>query len=323
MTRVLVTGGNGFLGRFVCRALVEAGHEVRATVRDPATLDRSRPELKSGCSWIVTRDLAGDFDAQEALAGIQVVVHLAARAHVLHETAPDPLAEFQRVNTTATRNLADLAARARVQRFIFISTVGVNGNQTRKQHPFTETDVPMPHSPYAVSKLLAEEALREKARAAGMEFVILRPPLAYGPGVKGNFLNLIRLIDRGFPLPLASLTNRRSLVSAANLADLIVRCIDHENAADKTFMISDCADLSTADLIKKIAASLGRPARLIPFPPGLLILAAKCAGRYGSLQGLFESLQVDCSHTRSQLCWSPPQSLEEGLAETAHWYRSL
>lgn len=242
----------------------------------------------------------------------------------MNEEAADPLAEFRRVNVEGTLRLAWQAAEAGVRRFVFVSSIKVNGEHSQPGQPFTADQTPAPGDPYGVSKMEAEQGLRVLARETGMEVVIIRPPLVYGPGVKANFLAMMRWLQRGVPLPLGGVTeNRRSLVFLDNLIDLIVTCIDHPAAANQTFLVSDDEDLSTAALLRRMAAALGRPARLIPVPAGLITLGARLIGRPGIAQRLCGSLQVDIGKTKSLLGWVPPVSVDEGLRRTAeHWLKT-
>jgi len=242
----------------------------------------------------------------------------------MNEDAGDPLAEFRRVNVDGTLRLARQAAEAGVRRFVFVSSIKVNGEHSQPGHPFTADEIPAPGDPYGVSKCEAEAGLRALSQETGMEVVIIRPPLVYGPGVKANFLAMMRWLQRGVPLPLGGVTaNRRSLVFLDNLVDLIVTCIDHPAAANQTFLVSDDEDLSTAALLRRMAAALGRPARLVPVPAGLIVFGAKLIGRPGIAQRLCGSLQVDIGKTKAFLGWAPPISVDEGLRRTAeHWLES-
>jgi UDP-glucose 4-epimerase len=305
--RVLVTGANGFVGHVLCAALIHRGNAVRGVVRRSAT---STP-----APWAV-----GDITEQTnwllALTGVDSVVHLAARVHVLTESAPDPLSEFRRVNVHATLNLARQAAAAGVRRFVFVSSIGVNGAETL-QKPFTDQDKAAPHSPYAVSKYQAELGLQVLAAETGMELVIIRPPLVYGFGAPGNFGSLMRWLKRGFPLPLGAIRNQRSLVALENLVDLIVTCITHPAAASQTFLVSDGEDVSTTELLRRMGQAIGRPAHLLPVPASWLKLAATIVGKPDVAQRLCSSLQVDMTKTRELLGWTPPLSLDEGLRRAA------
>lgn len=307
--RILVTGANGFVGGAVVRRLLATGSLVAGAMRRP-----------SDAKWAVQSPELAAADWRMLLAGKDAVVHAAARAHVLNESAADPLAEFRRVNVEGTLNLARQAAEAGVGRFVFVSSIGVNG--VRSQRPFRETDVPRPSESYAVSKLEAELALVEIAARTGMEVVIVRPPLVYGPNAPGNFRRLLKLTASGLPLPLGAIHNKRSFVALDNLVDLIVTCTDHPAAANQTFLVSDGEDLSTTELLKRLAAALGKRAHLLPVPAWLLTAGAALVGKPEIAQRLCGNLQVDISKTHELLGWSPPVSVDEGLRRTAeHWLK--
>ncbi len=243
-----------------------------------------------------------------------VVFHLAARVHVMREPSSDPAALYRLANATGTLVLARAAARAGTRRFIFLSSVKVNGESTETGHPFTAADNPAPQDPYGISKLEAEQGLRQIAAETGMEVVIVRPPLVYGPGVKANFASLLRAVQRGLPLPLGAVTgNRRSLVALDNLVDLLMTCIDHPAAGNQTFLVSDGEDLSTTALIRRMGQAMGKPVRLVPVPSALLHAGATVIGKGSVAQRLLGNLQVDIAHTRTTLGWTPPISVDEGL----------
>jgi len=289
---VLVTGATGFLGKALCPLLTAHGMPVRPVGRGE------------------TGDIGPETDWRRLLDGVETVIHLAARAHVMRDRAADPRAEFQRINTAATAALARAAADAGVKRFVFISTVKVLGETS--QHALTADDPAAPQDPYAVSKWQAEQALAEFADAFAL--VTLRPPLVYGPGVRGNFLALLRTIDRGGPLPLGGVDNRRSLIYRGNLADAIRAALA---IAPGVYLPSDREDLSTPEMIRRLAAALDRPARLFAVPPELLRFGAKIAGRAATMDRLAGSLTVDGALPG----WAPPHTLAEGFAETARWFR--
>jgi nucleoside-diphosphate-sugar epimerase len=246
------------------------------------------------------------------------VLHLAARVHVMNDTSADPLQAFREANTQATLRLGRQAAAMGVRRFVFVSSIKVNGEATRQGRPFTANDAAAPEDPYGMSKAEAEAGLRQIATETGMEIAIVRPPLVYGPGVKANFAALIHALRRGLPLPLGSVTNnRRSLVALDNLVDLLLTCIDHPAAANQTFLVSDGEDLSTTGLLQRLGLAMGRPARLIPVPPALLRLGATLIGKGDVAQRLLGNLQVDIAHTRHTLGWAPPVSVDEGLRRAA------
>lgn len=310
-----MTGANGFVGQVVWTTLVQAGLPVRAVVR---SLNRVPVSLR--CSDVVgVGNIGPDTVWDSAVSDVDTVVHLAGRVHVLKETFEDPQAEFHKINVLGTAHLARQAASAGVRRLIYISSIGVNGRATQSR-PFTEEPVPAPHNPYAISKWEAERILQEIAWETGLEVVILRPPLVYGPGVKANFLRLMQLADRGLPLPLGSVRNRRSLLYVRNLADAISVCIDHPRAPGGLFLVSDGEDVSTPELIRHIANALQRPVRLLPFPPRLLYAASRLNRRLSALEPLLTSLVVDSSKIRNVLDWKPPYSMKEGLKDTAVWF---
>lgn len=266
-------------------------------------------------------NLCSETDWTVALRNVEQVVHLAARVHVMTDKNPDPLVEFRRVNVEGTAVLARQAAAAGVRRFVYLSSVKVNGEFTKPGHPFTADDLPAPEDPYGVSKYEAEQLLRQIADETGMEVVIIRPPLVYGPGVKANFESMMRWLARGVPLPLAAVTeNRRSLVALDNLVDLIMTCLNHPVAANQTFLVSDGEDLSTAQLLKRMGAAMGKPARLFYMPPTLLKLGATVFNKPGIYQRLCGSLQLDITKTRQLLGWTPTVSVDEGLRRAAEGF---
>lgn len=311
--KFLITGANGFVGKSLCAELLRQGQSVRAAVRS-ANLPIKNLEVAA------VGAIDGATDWTIALRGADVVIHLAARVHVMKEAAADPLAEFLKVNLHGTANLAQQAARAGVKRFVYVSSIKVSGEETQGT-AFTELDAPDPQDPYAISKWEAEQALHRVAAETGMEVVVLRCPLVYGPGVKGNFLRLMQVVDRGIPLPLALADNRRSLVYLGNLTDAIIACLHHPEAAGKTYLVSDGEDVSTAQLISQMAQALGRPVRLWPCPVGLIKFAGRVAGKSGEVARLLGSLCIDSNKIRRELGWMPSHTLVQGLAETAAWYR--
>lgn len=309
---ILVTGANGFVGRHLSRSLEAQGRNVRAAVR---TLGIGRPERS------VVADVDAATDWLPALTGVDAIVHLAARVHVVEEPAADAVGAFRATNVAGTVKLARDAVRAGVRRFLFLSSIKVNGESTNGG-PFTDHDEPHPDDAYGRSKREAEDALRDIARETGLEVVILRPPLVYGPDVKANFLRMLHWVDRGIPLPLAAVHNRRSLVYVGNLVDAIVRCLDHPTAAGETFLVDDGEPVSTPQLLRDIGQALQRPARLFPFPPALLRSGAALLGRGGDAARLLDDLVVDSSRIRAAVGWRPPFTRSDGLAATAAWFRS-
>lgn len=311
--RVLVTGASGFIGTALCEMLAEQGYAVRA-VRRGVTPLAGRP-----FESVAVGELGPETDWSAALPDVQAIVHLAARVHVMHETAADPLAEFRHLNVAATAHLARRAAAAGVKRFVYVSSIKVNGERTEGQ-AFTADARPCPEDAYGQSKFEAEQVLREIGGRTGLEVVIVRPPLVYGPGVKGNFLSLLRWVDRGLPLPLARCDNHRSLVGITNLADLLLRCVSHPAAVGRVFLAGDGEDLSTPELVRRLARALNRPARLLPVPQSWLRFAARALGRPGVYERLCGSLQIDIGDARQMLDWIPPLSVDEELERTARWF---
>lgn len=304
--RVLVTGADGFVGRALVSFLESRGISLRAAVR------RTRPNSFSCQETIEVGDLASRTDWVAALEGVDVVTHLAARVHIMRERTANPLEEFRKINVRATCRLARSAAAAGVRRFVFLSSVKVNGERTFGR-PFRWDDPPAPEDRYAVSKLEAECALRQIERDSGMEVVVIRPPLVYGPGVKGNFARMTRLVKSGLPLPLGAVKNRRSLVGIGNLCSLIERCLTHPAAAGGTFLVSDGRDVSTPELIRALASVFSTRARLVDVPVPLLRVAFTLVGLRAEFSRLCGSLEVDIEPTCQRLEWRPPFTLEEGL----------
>ena len=306
--KVLVTGANGFVGRAVWQRLNSmSGVQAIGSVRGATAF------TDSGASVVAVGDMSAQTHWSSALAGVEAVVHAAARVHVMDETATDPLTEFRRVNVQGTLHLARQAAKAGVLRFVFISSIKVNGEATKQGSPFFADDLPAPLDPYGVSKMEAEQGLREIAAQTGMEVVIIRPPLVYGPGVKANFAALMQIVQRGWPLPLGAVNNKRSLVALGNLVDFIATCLSHPQASNQTFLVSDGYDLSTTELVGGLARAAGVPARLVPVPVWALRTGATLLRKADAAQRLCGNLQVDISKARSLLGWAPPVSVDEGL----------
>jgi len=308
--QLLVTGANGFVGRALCAQAEKRGFAVRAVTRASC-------ELPGAGSIVLMGSMDEHTDWHAALAGVEVVVHLAARVHVMDDKADSPLAEFRRVNVQGTLNLAQQAVTAGVRRLVFISSVKVNGEATLASQPFTADDAPAPLDAYGISKLEAEQGLRDIARQTGMEVVVIRPPLVYGPGVRANFAAMMRWLNRGVPLPLGAIRNQRSLVALDNLVDLIVTCATHPAAANQTFLVSDGEDVSTTELLRRMGKAMQRPAHLIPVSASFLKGAAALVGKRDVAQRLCGSLQVDIQKTRELLGWNPPLTLDQGLTRAA------
>jgi len=317
MTRVVVTGAKGFLGRYVCPLLAARGYDVVRTLRGSAVEDAEGAAFETHA----VGGIGPDTDWRAALAGAEAVVHLAARAHVMNEIVTDPAAEFMRVNAAGTLRLARQAAEYGVKRLVFVSSVKVNGEKTADT-PFRETDPPKPEDDYAISKRDAEIGLCMVAEETGMEAVILRAPLIYGASVKGNFFKLLRLCDGLLPLPLAAIDNRRSLIFAGNMADAVACSLEAEEAGGQTYRVGDDDDVSTPELIRRIATALGRTGRLFPVPVGLLRMVGGLAGKTAVIDRLTGSSWVDTSRIRHELEWAPPHGMKEGLEETAAWYKN-
>ncbi len=313
--KVLVTGASGFVGSALCAHLVAEGHVVIGAVR--SKLEKPLP----GVEYQTVSDMSVGANWREALADINAVVHCAARVHIMSEAAVDPLTAFREVNVKGTACLAEQAVDSGIKRFIYISSVKVNG-ETTSGHPFKADDTPAPEDPYGTSKWEAEQVLREISEKTELEVVIIRPPLVYGPGVRANFLRLMKVIMSGVPLPFGAVNNRRSMVALDNLVDLIETCLNHPAATNQTFLVSDGEDLSTKALLQRTAAALGKPSRLIPIPGSVLWATATLLGRSDFAQRLCGSLQVDIGKTRDCLNWSPPVSVGEALHKTAEHFQS-
>ena len=315
MSRVLVTGASGFVGRGILdRLRQESDFRPRASYRTAPS------STMAGVESVLVGGLADDTDWRAAVAGCDAVVHSAARVHMVRDTALDPLALYREINVAGTLALARHAAAAGVRRFVFLSSVKVNGESTPPDRAFRVTDPPAPVDAYGLSKLEAERGLEAIARDTGLDVTIVRPVLVHGPGVKANFDTLMRWVERGLPLPLGAIANRRSIVGLDNLVDLVVTCLVHPAAAGRTFFASDGEDPSTTELLRRVARALGRPSRLLPVPPAILTRVARALGREGLATRLCTSLRVDVSEARAVLGWRPPLTLDEGLARTAAPY---
>ena len=315
MKKILVTGASGFVGRFLCLRLLSQGLGVRGTLLE----FESPTVLIAGVDPVVIEPLGPDTPWHHALSDIDTIIHLAARVHIMNDTVTDPLTEFRKVNVDGTLKLARDAAVAGVRRFVYISSIKVNGEESSES--YTPDSPASPSDPYGISKWEAEVGLHKIASETGLEVVVVRPTLAYGPGVKANFLNMMKIICKSIPLPFASIRNRRSLIYVGNLVDALAVCATHPDAAGKTYMVSDGEDVSTPDLIRRTASALGVPARLLSFPVSLMKILGKLTGKGGVVNRLTGSLTVDCSKIRRELGWVPPFTMEEGLLETAAWFK--
>ena len=305
--KILVTGANGFVGNVLCSELRASRLTVRAAVRT---------ENFSGSDVVRVGAIDDKTDWTDALRDIVVVIHLAARGHVMTDKASNPSAEFRRVNVAGTENLARQAARAGVKRLVYVSSIKVNGEATEGVRKFSELDAPVPQDPYGVSKYEAEQALHRVAAETGLEVVIVRPPLVYGAGVKGNFAQMLKVLALGIPLPLASVGNRRSLIYVGNLVDALILCATHPAAAGQTYLVSDGDDVSTPELLRELGDAMGHPARLLPCPQALLKLAGRLTGKADQVERLLGSLRVDSDKIRRELGWTPPYTPQQGLQLT-------
>lgn len=314
MKKVLVTGANGFIGRALCKRLVEDRWSVTAAIRQPETT-----EIDHRIRLVKVRGIDERTNWGRILEGIDIIVHLAARVHILSEHAIDPLDAFRRVNVKGTVKLAQKASGAGVRRFIYLSSVKVNGEGNKKA--YNEENAPQPEDPYGISKMEGEIEVEAACNASDMEWVAIRPPLVYGAGVKANFRALMNLVHKRIPLPLATVRNRRSFIYLGNLVDSIITCMTHHAAAGRTYLVSDDRDVSTPELIRLIAASLNTPSYLFPFPPSVLWFVGKLLGKADTMKRLIGSLSVDISKIKNELSWQPPFSMESGLMNTAKWYK--
>lgn len=312
---ILVTGANGFVGKALCNYLNSNNTQIKALTRTPN-------EFSSNIHNIVCDDFCAARALLEGMRGVDVVVHLAARVHVMQESSGDALAAYRAVNVDLTLNLAKQAAAAGIRRFIYLSSIKVNGEKTPVGHAFSANDIPAPEDPYGVSKMEAEQALFELSKSTGMEVVVIRPPLIYGPGVGANFMAMMRWLVRRVPLPLGAIDNRRSVVALDNLLSLILACTSHPKASGQVFLVSDDQDVSVTQLLKRLAHAMKVPAILLPVPARMIRFAATMLGKASVAQRLCDNLQVDIAKTKEMLNWTPPLSLDEGLQVTADWYLS-
>lgn len=320
--RVLVTGADGFVGRYVCRRLIASGYIPLAGLRTLKMWPELQRVLPGLTEYSLLGDLGEDQNLRIHLENVSAVIHLAARPPVMSANTAGNSLDYRRVNVGGTKSVARAALAAEVRRFIFVSTVKVLGESTSIA-PFTDDSAANPRNPYAASKWEAEETLREIAAKTGLEVAIVRPPQVYGSGVRGNFLRLVRLVDRALPLPLPRRKNRRSLLGAENLADFLVHCVDNQKAAGQAFLVKDSEDLSTRELIQQLAQLLGRPARLVPVPEPLIRLAATLVSKKEEADRFLDSLVIDSLRAQQLTQWTPPVSFYDGLAATARWYQDM
>ncbi|ATI02454.1 MULTISPECIES: SDR family oxidoreductase [Cycloclasticus] len=313
MSRVLVTGATGFIGRAVTERLLSSGHSVVAAVRQSSGI------LGLGVKVVEVGNTSAQTDWRQELNKVDVLIHCAGRAHIINEMVTDPLAEFRQINTASTLNLAKQAAEVGVRRFVFISSIKVNGELTVKE-AFCPDDIFVPTDPYGLSKYEAEQGLLALVKSTDMEVVIIRPTLVYGSGVKGNFASLLKWIESTVPLPFGAIDNKRSLVALENLVDFIIHCIDHPRAANEIFLISDGEDVSTTELIQKVSNAFGKKAFLLPIPVTWMRFVARVMGKTDVVNRLFGSLQVNSSKSRELLGWEPVITMDEQLKKTVKAY---
>ena len=313
MQNILVTGVNGFVGNALFESLnMSEGTKAAGLLRHGGSLTAFKPDAELR----YFSDFHDNKSLELALKDIDCAVHCAARVHMMNDKEIDPLVAFRKVNTEGTLNLARLAARAGVRRFIFLSTIKTLGEQTLGNKSFAFNDPLQPEDPYAISKAEAEAGLKQIAAQTGMEVVIIRPPLVYGPGVRANFASMMKLAKKNLPLPLGAISNKRSLVSVDNLVDLIITCIHHADAANQTFLVSDGHDVSTTELMRELTRAAGKKPRLLPVPMEIIRLLCRIVGKSAIADRLCGSLQVDISHTKQTLGWVPPLSFQESIART-------
>jgi len=320
--KYLITGASGFVGQVLCAELLRQGHSVTAAVRSPSPLPTKIKVVEVG-------NIDGGTDWSAALTNVDVVIHLAARVHVMHDDSADPLAEFRMVNTAGTAHLARCAAGAGVTRLVYVSSIKVNGEATMLAlsptlshlagegvSHFSEADSPAPQDPYGISKYEAEQALHRVAQETGLEIVIVRPPLVYGSGVKGNFAQMLNIVFKGIPLPFAAVKNLRSFVYVENLVSALIACATHPAAAGQTYLVSDGEDIATPNLLRQLAVAMNVPSRVFYCPPVVLRIAGSLIGKPTQIERLLGSLQVDSAKIRRDLSWQPPYTLQQGLQAT-------
>ncbi len=313
--RILITGASGFVGKNVCIQAKKCGFTVRSALR------KFSQELIDS-EQVVVGEINSTTDWGAALHEVDIVIHLAARVHVMHENAKDPLVAFRKVNVEGTENLVRAAALSGLKRLVFVSSIKVNGDKTFGPTRYDEENEPSPKDPYGISKWEAENALHRVAAETGIEVVTVRPPLVYGAEVKGNFIQMLNMLTKNIPLPLAAVKNMRSMIYVGNLVDALILCATHPAAVGQTYLVSDGEDISTSDLLLRLGSALDTPARLFFCPESLLRLGGKITGKSDQVERLLGSLQVDSGKIRRELNWAPPYTLQQGLQETAQWYRN-
>ena len=314
MSIVFITGADGFIGKALCTEMLSRGWQVRASIRSLEKIKSLPEEIQI----IETGSIGPDTDWANALDNVDSVVHLAGRVHAMEDSSSDPLSGYRFVNTFGTGKLARSAASSGVRRFIFMSTVKVNGEGGGV--PYCEDDIPGPSDPYSISKWEAEKTINAIAGETGMEAVSIRAPMVYGPEVKANFFKLLKIVDRGIPMPFAGVKNKRSMIYLGNLVDVIITCLTHPEAGQKTYLVSDDYDISTPELIRQIAESLGKTAKLFYLPLFMLRLTGAITGKSQAIDRLTNSLAVDLSRIKRELNWNPPFTLAQGLKQTAEWF---
>lgn len=313
MKRILITGASGFIGRSLCRSLIGQKYYVRAVVRSQEKAQQVQQSFASPyLEDVVIHELAADPHGLPALKNVDAVIHLAARVHITKPDTEEEFLKYREMNVAATANLAKAAIDAGVKRFLFLSSIGVNGLATTR-NPFCETDIAKPLSAYAMSKWEAEQVLQQIGASTDLKITILRPPIVYGHGVQANFGSLLKLIQSGLPIPLAKVKNLRSLIYVENLVDAIITCLQQAAAENQTYLVSDSEPVSTPNLIREIAAALGKTAHLWPFPLSLMRSIAKLIGKSIIVDRLVESLEIDCTKIKNELGWTPPYTLQEAL----------
>ena len=316
--KIFLTGGSGFVGQALYPALLAQGHQVVCALR--AGTFEAAPELWKGADPLLIPDLSPETDLRQGLSGTDAVIHLAGMAHIRTRYRLDLLDRFMAVNCEATLNLARQAARAGVKRFVFLSSIGVNGSVSPIGRPFRETDTPRPDTAYGMSKLAAEQGLKKLARETGMEVVILRPPLVFGPRARANFLSLMKWVHSGIPLPFAGIRNEKNFVGLSNLVDVLICCLNHDRAGNQTFLVCDAGAVSTPELIRKIASAMNRPPRLFVFPAGFARIILASAGKKRIYDQLWRDLSIDTGKMNRMLDWKPGQTLDEEIRSSVRWF---